>query len=62
MTGFFPDPKLTIVDYPECHHGYFSRGELSNPDVVECVERAYNDLLEFFGGCLPVANEQGKNV
>ena len=31
-----------------CNHGFFNRGNLSDPLVNQCVELAYSQMLTFF--------------
>ncbi len=41
--------QLTIVETASpCDHGYFNRGDLSDPAVEECVEFTYEEMLRFF--------------
>ena len=31
-----------------CDHGFYNRGDLEDPQVLECVESAYAEMLELF--------------
>ncbi len=31
-----------------CTHGYFNRGNLDIPEVYDCVEYTYTELIDFF--------------
>ncbi len=31
-----------------CQHGFFNRGDLSDPVIKECVDRAYAQMVALF--------------
>ncbi len=33
---------------PPCTHGYFNRGNLSDPVVVDCIDFTYSEMISFF--------------
>ena len=34
--------------YIPCLHGFFNRGNLTNPEVADCVSTAYGQMMELF--------------
>jgi len=37
-----------MVDFPSMQHGFFNRGDASNPDVSAEVSRAVTEILSYF--------------
>ena len=41
--------KVFIREFDSpCDHGFYNRGDLEDPLVLECVESAYADMLALF--------------
>ncbi len=51
--GGMAEESIDIVQFETfedpCTHGYFNRGDITDPVVNECVERTLELLKEFFG-------------
>ena len=47
LSGLFLKVYIREFNSP-CDHGFYNRGDLEDPLVLECVESAYAEMLALF--------------
>jgi hypothetical protein len=48
LLAAFPEGSATS-DFPSMQHGFFNRGDTSNPDIAVEVTRAVTEILSYLG-------------